>query len=261
VSSLPSSSPASTLDVPVADDAYVWAIVFDDTARPPEFQFTESAARYRFGRVSISWNAHLFVKVASNSRDDPHASKNLPVPVSHPAPVFSVASLGPTSQIRGYDDDLAVIDIREPILHTLKTDPQTFDDVVALRKTFEIRKNDRDFQVGDTLRLLRTDSTGAEMAAGAPLKYSGPICLVRVTHLLDGYGLQPGWVVLRIEHVGDDSQARRPKAILWQCRPPKGKTWGPGTTKAIARELHAEGFKVRALGQLEGDPFAFNTKD
>ncbi len=56
-------------------------------------------------------------------------------------------------------------------------------------------------------------------------------------------------------------RAARGTALLWQCRPPKGKAWGPGTTQSIARQLHSEGFKVRALGEFEGDPFADFKKD
>lgn len=169
---------------------------------------------------------------------------------------------------------------RRPMVHALKTDPQTYDDVVSRRKKFEIRKNDRDFRVGDVLSLCRTESTGAQMAAGAELVYSGVTCSVRVTHILEGYGLQVGWVVMSIEHVtfpancspfdpdwasravpADGSpQCARTPALSWQCLPPKGKAWGPGTTLGVARQLHAEGYKVRALGEIPGDPFAASSK-
>ncbi|MGY3710727.1 DUF3850 domain-containing protein [Lactococcus lactis subsp. lactis] len=42
--------------------------------------------------------------------------------------------------------------------HELKLDIKYFDDVKSGKKKFEIRKNDRDFQVGDTLRLIAVDS-------------------------------------------------------------------------------------------------------
>lgn len=54
----------------------VWAIIFDDYDRRPETWISEKAARARFEAISGSWNAHLFVKIASNSRDDPRAGNN-----------------------------------------------------------------------------------------------------------------------------------------------------------------------------------------
>lgn len=38
-------------------------------------------------------------------------------------------------------------------VHVLKTVPPYFDDIISGAKTFEVRRNDRDFKVGDTLRL------------------------------------------------------------------------------------------------------------
>lgn len=85
--------------------------------------------------------------------------------------------------------------------HELKTDPQVFDDVVAGRKTFEIRKDDRGFEWGDVLKLRKTKHTGGEMAAGAPLEYVGPPLYVYVTYILHGpiYGLADGWVIMAIQ--------------------------------------------------------------
>ena len=41
--------------------------------------------------------------------------------------------------------------------HELKLDIRYFDDVASGKKNFEIRKNDRDFQVGDILKLKAWD--------------------------------------------------------------------------------------------------------
>lgn len=43
--------------------------------------------------------------------------------------------------------------------HELKLDIKYFDDVKSGKKNFEIRKNDRDFQVGDILELKAWDSS------------------------------------------------------------------------------------------------------
>jgi len=80
--------------------------------------------------------------------------------------------------------------------HTLKTDPAVFADVLIGAKTFEIRFNDRDFRVGDVLRLLETEHDGADMKSGAPLIYTGREVTKTVSHILTGYGLADGWCCL-----------------------------------------------------------------
>jgi hypothetical protein len=89
--------------------------------------------------------------------------------------------------------------------HELKTDPAMFRAVAEGVKTYEIRKDDRGFEVGDRLYLNETLSTGAEMAAGAPLEYTGGQIGVIVTHVLRGpiYGLADGWVILSIQEDGN----------------------------------------------------------
>lgn len=42
-------------------------------------------------------------------------------------------------------------------LHILKIKDEYFDAVLKGYKTFELRKNDRDFQVGDLIHFIRTD--------------------------------------------------------------------------------------------------------
>lgn len=85
-----------------------------------------------------------------------------------------------------------------PTEHDLKTLPPFFEDVLAGRKRFELRRNDRDFAVGDTLRLREWSYSG---------EYTGRECCVRVTYGLgDGQGfsqfdLPPGYVVMSIEPV------------------------------------------------------------
>lgn len=82
----------------------------------------------------------------------------------------------------------------------MKTDAAVFDAVADGRKNFEIRLNDRNFQVGDELVLLKTQYTGQEMGQGRPLIYVGEPLHVEVTYILKGpiYGLADGWVILSI---------------------------------------------------------------
>lgn len=84
--------------------------------------------------------------------------------------------------------------------HELKTDPAVFQALHDWQKTYELRKNDRGFAVGDELRLRETRFTGAEMAVGVPLEYTGREVVRRVSHILTGpiYGLEAGWSILAL---------------------------------------------------------------
>jgi len=83
--------------------------------------------------------------------------------------------------------------------HELKCDPGTFQVVLEGRKGWEMRKDDRDYQVGDAVVLCETTKTGEELAAGAPLLYTGRKAEGTVTYKLTGYGLRDGWCILSIK--------------------------------------------------------------
>lgn len=81
----------------------------------------------------------------------------------------------------------------EPKIHELKIIPPYFSAVVAGIKRFELRKNDRDFKVGDTLRLCEY-----EPAEG---RYTGNTVEVLVTYILQGgSNLASGMCVMSIEN-------------------------------------------------------------
>ncbi|QAZ38464.1 hypothetical protein C1M51_02955 [Methylibium sp. Pch-M] len=61
-------------------------IYFDDYDRRPGVVVGEAAAREVFRQISVNWNAHLFVKIASNTRDDRYARHNATLAASPPAP-------------------------------------------------------------------------------------------------------------------------------------------------------------------------------
>ena len=88
--------------------------------------------------------------------------------------------------------------------HELKTDPAAFDAVYLGTKTHEIRFNDRDFAVGDELLLRQTVFAAADLKPGQTNQYTGRELLRRVTHIQEGYGLAPGWVILSMEVVSSD---------------------------------------------------------
>lgn len=85
--------------------------------------------------------------------------------------------------------------------HDLKTDPEVFDAVACGQKTFEIRRDDRGFRVGDSLLLRRTKYTGRQMRirpGHCPLVFTGETERRTVSHVLRGpvYGLEDGWAIL-----------------------------------------------------------------
>ncbi len=91
--------------------------------------------------------------------------------------------------------------------HYLKTWPKFFQDVKMGRKPFEIRKNDRDFRVGDILALFEWDPKVKIETSHRAYQETGPVgytnskpLRVRVTYILEGiFGIQPGYVVMGIE--------------------------------------------------------------
>jgi hypothetical protein len=75
--------------------------------------------------------------------------------------------------------------------HSLKTWPKYFRAIIDGSKKFELRKNDRDFHVGDTLKLEEWDAVAEE--------YTGRTVLMRVTYLIQGeFGLPEDMCIMSI---------------------------------------------------------------
>ena len=87
-------------------------------------------------------------------------------------------------------------------VHELKTVNPWFNDVVSGLKRFEIRLNDRNFQVGDTLLLMEYD-TDTQSYTGKEIKklISGIYESPKIKHK---DSLKPGYVVLDISEDDDD---------------------------------------------------------
>lgn len=105
------------------------------------------------------------------------------------------------------------MDIQESIEHVLKTDPAVFQDVLDGKKTFEIRFNDRGYQVGDLIVLKETKFTGQQMREGSPLIYTGREMQKQISYILSGYGLQDGWVILGIQDIKATKAQAVPEVI------------------------------------------------
>lgn len=78
------------------------------------------------------------------------------------------------------------------MIHELKIKPEYFADVVSGKKTFEVRKGDRPFKVGDLLALNEFENQS----------YTGASCLVYIDYILnDKELLKSGYVVMSIKPV------------------------------------------------------------
>ena len=78
---------------------------------------------------------------------------------------------------------------RKPIVHELKILPKYYDYVISNVKNFELRKDDRDFQVGDFILLKEYDNG----------TYTGRETGFRIEYILRNcseYGLMDGYCIL-----------------------------------------------------------------
>lgn len=91
--------------------------------------------------------------------------------------------------------------------HTLKLNDRYFDAVANGIKTFEIRKDDRGFRVGDTLVLKNVNDEGkyityADDNLGINLVYEIKVAVKYIlTHDDFPNGIPEGYVVMSIERV------------------------------------------------------------
>lgn len=77
--------------------------------------------------------------------------------------------------------------------HCIKLDTKFFGDAVSGVKTFELRKDDRNYQVGDML----------VMSEVLDDKLTGRVIRATITYKLDGYlGLVKDYCILGINYLG-----------------------------------------------------------
>lgn len=84
-------------------------------------------------------------------------------------------------------------ELAEPTrVHYIKCEKELFSDVVGGYKSFEIQKNDRDYQPGDDIVLREYDKELAEL--------TGRETRVSIIYFLADYpGIEPGYCILGIE--------------------------------------------------------------
>jgi len=78
-------------------------------------------------------------------------------------------------------------------VHELKIKQGYCNDILVNKKSFEIRKNDRGFQVGDILHLKVIDDDTGE--------YTGFEIFVKVMYKHHGFGLEDDYVCMAIKRV------------------------------------------------------------
>lgn len=94
--------------------------------------------------------------------------------------------------------------------HVLKVDPEYMPALIDGSKTFDVRRNDRGFQRGDRLELVAQHPHSYGIDCKGAQCHSQPAFQLRtITYVYAGDprfgGLQPGYVVLALGDVEDES--------------------------------------------------------
>jgi len=80
------------------------------------------------------------------------------------------------------------------IKHILKCHPQFFKDIASGKKQFEVRKNDRKYEVNDQITLREYDPISK--------KYSGKELDFSITYVLKNFdGIKKNWVIMAIKQI------------------------------------------------------------
>lgn len=82
--------------------------------------------------------------------------------------------------------------------HWLKIKYEYFKDVIFGLKKFELRKDDRNFQVGDWIRFEVLTDDGESFKA----PFFQTFCITYILRDVEEYGLMNGYCILGIERLG-----------------------------------------------------------
>jgi hypothetical protein len=99
--------------------------------------------------------------------------------------------------------------------HELKSWPEHFQDIANGKRTFELRRDDRGYQVGDVLELLEWEP--GDHPDRATARYTGRSARRRITYVLRGAGLgcvaplkglSVGYCILGLENIDSELLSR-----------------------------------------------------
>lgn len=82
--------------------------------------------------------------------------------------------------------------------HKIKLNIEFCDPVYYGEKPFEIRKNDRCYQKGDLIKFIPTDYNSLPIL---PKKHPIEEKVYEITYVINGFGLENGYVVFGIKEV------------------------------------------------------------
>jgi len=125
--------------------------------------------------------------------------------------------------------------------HVLKIHPAPLAELLSGAKTAEVRRNDRGFQVGDTVRLMEVNPE--------TLNWTGRPDLVRtISHIQTGYGLPDGMCVLSYaqaekQEAGHGHVTPRADGVVMKCG-------GPGLCAFCTAEQEAQGHRTSSRRRL-----------
>lgn len=83
------------------------------------------------------------------------------------------------------------------MIHKIKIKQCYLYHILEDRKTFEIRKNDRDYQVGDIIQFMPLEDNDYDV-----YEWMSPLPDFEITYVHSGFGLEPGYVALSIKMIG-----------------------------------------------------------
>ncbi len=140
------------------------------------------------------------------------------------------------------------------IIHHLKGDPEEFSAAWAGKKEWDIRRDDRGFEVGDFLYIHETCHTGAEMRRrfdgqpGMPLVYTGRRLEGEILYRLTGYGLMIGWCILTVRWLNRRTRDSIPLGMPESTLNPKADATS-FSPRNMVKAIYNTGFPLSLLGQ------------